>query len=285
MLMYPHSDKDTFVQAIRNTASQEGFSEALIEKDYYCSLILRELYKQDDHKLIFKGGTLLNKVHAGFYRLSEDLDFSISAGPTFKKNARSKLAQPMKASIKKVIKELSLSFSQEPIGRNESSQYNGEVIYESLLLGIPGTIKIEISIRDEVLEKTSLKARTLVKDPFTNDPLIPDFDIQGLSLHEAYAEKLRAAMARVSPAIRDIFDVEYALKRKLFRIEEIAKMVRYKFEIQGRKVLLSNERKEIFRQQLDTHLKPVLREKDFQDFNFDTAWNNLISLEKNIFSK
>ena len=31
-----------------------------------------------DGTLTFKGGTSLNKIHAGFYRLSEDLDFSIS---------------------------------------------------------------------------------------------------------------------------------------------------------------------------------------------------------------
>ena len=73
--------KELFQLSIQQTAAETGFTAALIEKDYYCSLILKEIFLDRSHDLIFKGGTLLNKVNVGFYRLSEDLDFSISISP------------------------------------------------------------------------------------------------------------------------------------------------------------------------------------------------------------
>ena len=80
MSKYHHNQK-LFAEAIKSTANNSRFSAALTEKDYYCSLILREIFQSADCNLVFKGGTLLSKVHAGFYRLSEDLDFSIDLEP------------------------------------------------------------------------------------------------------------------------------------------------------------------------------------------------------------
>ena len=71
-----HEDRALFLEAVSFTAAETDFIPRLIEKDYFCSLLLHEL-DPNRHNLIFKGGTCLAKVHAGFYRLSEDLDFAI----------------------------------------------------------------------------------------------------------------------------------------------------------------------------------------------------------------
>ena len=72
----PHLDAEGFRAAVEYTSRTTGFRMDLIEKDYFCSIALACLYTHDT-PLIFKGETCLNKVHVGFYRLSEDLDFSI----------------------------------------------------------------------------------------------------------------------------------------------------------------------------------------------------------------
>jgi len=72
-----HQDTVLFREAIRYTAAITGFGARLIEKDYYCSLILFALAANTDIPLVFKGGTCLAKVHAGFYRMSEDIDYLI----------------------------------------------------------------------------------------------------------------------------------------------------------------------------------------------------------------
>lgn len=73
-----HEDRALFREAVLFTAGQTGLNAILVEKDYYCSLVLQYLYDQPECPLIFRGGTCIGKVYADVYRLSEDLDFLIS---------------------------------------------------------------------------------------------------------------------------------------------------------------------------------------------------------------
>jgi len=94
--MLLHQDHERFHAAIMHTAVETGFQPHLIEKDYYCTQILKIFSSMDDSPLIFKGGTLLAKCYAGFYRLSEDLDFSVSISSPCTRKDRSKLISPIK---------------------------------------------------------------------------------------------------------------------------------------------------------------------------------------------
>mgnify|MGYP002813578143 CR=1 FL=1 len=71
-----HEQPEMFRDALALTRQRTGFVERLIEKDYFCTALL-EYLASASKELVFKGGTCLAKVHAGFYRLSEDLDFVI----------------------------------------------------------------------------------------------------------------------------------------------------------------------------------------------------------------
>lgn len=294
MLNFHKKEKD-FLEAIRKTSQNSGFSEILIEKDYYCSLLLKEIFRIKDYpfswptQVVFKGGTLLNKCYAGFYRLSEDLDFSISDKPKTSRKQRSSLAKKSKEHVIDAVKKLSLDFSKEFEGHNENRLYSAEITYHSLITGIKNTIKIEFGIHEKVWERESLMAKTLLKNPLTQKPIVPDFNVQGLSLKEAYSEKIRAALSREKPAIRDIFDIHYAIKKRLIagdrcyiKIHDISPMLKYKLKTLNCQIDLSDERKKEFLSQMETELKPVLRQKDFEEFNFEQAWNWLKILEQKI---
>ncbi len=71
-----HRDKDKFSKLVDRIASLTGFYAPLMEKNYYLTLILSRIKELSD-SLIFKGGTCLNKIYYSYYRLSEDLDFSM----------------------------------------------------------------------------------------------------------------------------------------------------------------------------------------------------------------
>jgi predicted nucleotidyltransferase component of viral defense system len=71
-----HKDKNRFSTLVDRIATQTGFYAPLMEKDYYLTLILSKV-NDLSHNLIFKGGTALNKIYYSYYRLSEDLDFSM----------------------------------------------------------------------------------------------------------------------------------------------------------------------------------------------------------------
>lgn len=116
-----HHNKDLFLSAIEFTAAKTGFQPALIEKDYYCSLILHDFSITMGDILIFKGGTLLAKAHAGFYRLSEDLDFSISISHKSTRKDRSQLANKVKPFVNTISDRLPiLNIKKELTGSDES---------------------------------------------------------------------------------------------------------------------------------------------------------------------
>jgi len=272
--------------AIEYTNAETGFLPALIEKDYYCSVILQALFANLSHNLVFKGGTLLNKVHVGFYRLSEDLDFSISISPTKSRKEKSNSMKP----IKKLVSSLEtgfelISFVKELQGSNNSSQYNAVLEYESCLSDIKDTISFEIGLREEILTPvTTLNARTLVKNPFNKSFLIESYPVKCLSKTEAYAEKLRAALTRTKPAIRDIFDLDYAMRNQIinFNDKELQGLAKIKLsKPEPLEIDLSESKKQILTSQLETQLRPVLREKDYQQFDFEKAWNDLEKIGEN----
>lgn len=57
-----HNEKSLFEQVILRASEYLGISEAIIEKDYYVTLFLKELVKTAPN-IIFKGGTSLSKCH------------------------------------------------------------------------------------------------------------------------------------------------------------------------------------------------------------------------------
>lgn len=73
--MYLHEDKEKFRDVIVQVAYHTGRTIAIIEKDYYVTLILKLLSEQLDN-CVFKGGTSLSKGFHAINRFSEDIDIT-----------------------------------------------------------------------------------------------------------------------------------------------------------------------------------------------------------------
>ena len=98
----------------------------------------------------------------------------------------------------------------EGAGYNNSTQYVFEISYPSFISGKDEKIKLEVGLRQLPLEKPSLvKIKHFYQDPFTREDLIPANEILSLTFREAVAEKLKAAISRRDPAIRDFYDLWY----------------------------------------------------------------------------
>ena len=179
-------------------------------------------------------------------------------------------------------KRLSLNIIKPFKGRNESRSYNATIEYYSIVFEDKVAVKIEFAVQENILEKENLMAQTLLMNPLTQKPVLPAFPVKGLSLKETYSEKIRAALSRVNPAIRDIFDIHYAVKNRLIDIKDMIPMIKHKLDILNRTIDLSVKRKKEFLTQLQGNLKPVLRQKDFEKFDFEQAWKWLKILEKKI---
>ena len=69
--MFLHKNKELFEEVIFNTADFCKLPIAIIEKDYYVTLILKEIAKRNPD-IVFKGGTSLSKCYKIIVKLILD---------------------------------------------------------------------------------------------------------------------------------------------------------------------------------------------------------------------
>jgi len=282
-----HQDVDLFKEAINFTAAQSGFAPTLIEKDYFCSVVLAYLSMASNDKIVLKGGTCFEKVNAGFYRLSEDLDFVISMAITSGRAERKRDIAPVKRILEHFFRDM-LEFHEAEVltGANNSRQYIGALAYDSLLQKRRETIKIEISLREPLLEPVRRHdAATLLINPLSQRPLVPPFPFMCITKREAFAEKFRAAMTRRDPAIRDYYDIDYAVRKLEINPHDasLVQMVGQKIQVPGNEPIdVSDGRLTALEDQLQSRLKPVLRPRDYSDFDIHRSFELVKAMATNL---
>ncbi|WP_242939849.1 nucleotidyl transferase AbiEii/AbiGii toxin family protein [Roseburia sp. 499] len=96
-MMYLHKeDIELFQDIIITVSEKSGIEENIVEKDYYVTLLLKELAKRNSG-VVFKGGTSLSKAYHVIERFSEDIDitFCEHIGVARKKKIKYELLKPI----------------------------------------------------------------------------------------------------------------------------------------------------------------------------------------------
>lgn len=209
-----HSDREEFVKVLERTSAQTGFTLMLLEKDYYITALLSKI-NELSNDLVFKGGTCLSKIYYSYYRLSEDLDFTLklpvdNATRTMRRN----IIRPIKENIKSILNNFDMSVENlDNAGHNESTQYIYYLDYHSVILDRKESIKLEIGLRfNPILPIVNKKINHKFLHPFTKELLFSAGSVNCLALKELIAEKLRAAATRDTIAARDFYDIGYLIR-------------------------------------------------------------------------
>ena len=71
-----HNNNEAFLRLLRLVSDYYRIDPALVEKDYFVTLLLKELTARVPN-LLFKGGTSLSKCHKIIERFSEDIDLTL----------------------------------------------------------------------------------------------------------------------------------------------------------------------------------------------------------------
>ncbi|MFA5026965.1 MAG: nucleotidyl transferase AbiEii/AbiGii toxin family protein, partial [Candidatus Methylomirabilota bacterium] len=111
--------------------------------------------------------------------------------------------------------------------------------------------------------------------PISRRTMVTPITSQCIAITEALAEKFRAALSRREVAIRDFFDIDYAVRILGVQPEdaEFVALVRAKLAVPGNGPLnASTARLAALRRQLGPELRPVLRERDFREFDLERAF-------------
>lgn len=95
-----HDNKELFNDVILATSNSLNIIPAIIEKDYYVTILLKEIAKKYP-EIIFKGGTSLSKCYKIINRFSEDIDIGLNVD-----KATESMRKNLKESIKGAIESL-----------------------------------------------------------------------------------------------------------------------------------------------------------------------------------
>lgn len=101
-MQYLHNDREIFTEAINQAVALTGFNPAIVEKDYYVTIILRELADKLPF-VVFKGGSSLSKCYKVIDRYSEDIDITIDTA----------LSQGQKRKLKEALKDITMQMGLE----------------------------------------------------------------------------------------------------------------------------------------------------------------------------
>lgn len=221
----------------------------LIEKDLLLQEFLIELNKTDfTRKFAFKGGTCLIKCYLGYYRFSEDLDFSWIEQTYFQQKSQGQIRKNMSEEINKLIElfhtfsgNLGLDFKKQKDNRRylEFGGSNKFITfkfwYKSHITGLEQFFKLQINFVElfkypiktnkvnSIIEKIPEKeAIFLFPDiqPFTSELKIKTYDLKEIML-----EKSRAILTRKNIKIRDILDLHFILKKLNVQLENYEKEI------------------------------------------------------------
>jgi len=278
-----HKNKEDFIKTLERTSKKKKFLIPLLEKDYYLTLILSRVGELSED-LILKGGTCLNKIYYAYYRLSEDLDFSMKL-PRYEvtRGERRKCMQVVKNNISEFAAQFGLKIddSVNP-GRNESKQYVYHFVYQSALRPIEAKIKFEVGLRYNPI--TPIVKRQIQHNflhPFTGEPLFDAGMVSCLSLNEIVSEKLRAAALRLTIAARDFYDLDFVLRNGFdLANKEVMELFKKKLaedtadtDLSKYRLNLGRSEKEIkdMRSRIKEELFEILTPDERKNFDLDTA--------------
>lgn len=230
---------DELIKKISNTTK---FDIIMIEKDYYITLFFKELEKYENNWLVFKLWTCLNKVYFWYYRLSEDIDFSVTDTKSIvsmSKKEKSKRLNEIHDILDKCFekiwflenRERNIDKFWEYRCKHNNAQmmrlyYERESLYWWNI-----TIQIEISMRKNPYQPKILTLNHLFYE--FNEDLINnwnDIHVLTYNINEVISEKLRCTYWRLwkdqnwkfitKIAIRDDFDIYYFLTQYLLNKEK-----------------------------------------------------------------
>lgn len=223
----------------------------LLEKDLLLTQLLYYLTKEKTFfdNYAFKGGTCLIKCYLGYYRFSEDLDFTYINQNDFKDKSQTKIRELISSKIdnlaeilERISKILGLRFKAEKENK-EYFQYGGgnafvtfKLWYQSEVAGRETFIKVQInhiekldySVKDiqaKPLISNDMKEEFALRFPEDAEIFSKPLTIKAYDLKEVIIEKIRAILTRRGVKPRDFIDVYKITKAEDIKLQTIINKV------------------------------------------------------------
>ena len=226
-----HENKELFRQAILATAQRLQMAEIYVEKDYWVTAALYQIFHSNVGPFtVFKGGTALSKAHRLIERFSEDLDLVVIAKPHDSSNQLKSKLKAITSAVAELLPEVEIvgitnkkgmirktAHGYEKMGLSGIyGQISETIILEATWLGTSEP-HIPLPICSYITEMMVATGQEKLVQQYT---LVP-FTVQVLSKERTFCEKIMS-LARFSLTetpytdlankIRHIYDLHMMLK-------------------------------------------------------------------------
>lgn len=193
-----HTNPELFKDAIHATAQYLNLPEIYIEKDYWVTLALREIFLSEHGAYaVFKGGTSLSKCYRLIERFSEDIDIAVVCTSGESDNAIKQKLRGIGKAVEQAIPEMDSPYTNK-MGRIRKTVHQ----YAHQQQGEFGQVREQIMLEVTSLGSAEPYDESFVQSYFTemmasrglehmiHEHGLESFKIQVLSKERTFCEKI-----------------------------------------------------------------------------------------------
>ena len=225
-----HTNNENFQNAILATAQLFGIREVYVEKDYWVTVALHEIFHSElAYQVVFKGGTALSKCYKLIDRFSEDIDLVVLRNKGESDNQLKHKIKAIGKVVAHVLPEIEVDglthkkgnirktvHPYEKLFRENTGQVREHIILESTWLGNSEPFT-EIQIGSYVYEMMMRREQQVQIEKYKLAP----FSVQVLSKERTFCEKIMS-LVRFSRSNDPITD----LRNKIRHVYDIHQMLK-----------------------------------------------------------
>lgn len=284
---------------VTTVAKQNAIEQAdMLEKDLILHQILTDLSQNEFffNNYIFKGGTCLTKCYLGYYRFSEDIDFTWKDQTIFEDKSQSQIRRTLSQTIdetgaifERIASKRGIDFKCEKQNRHyvelggSNKICTFKIWYYAETLNAESFIKVQMNFVEKL--RFSPQKGMLSALPCKNNEelsfLFPEYTeyFQTINLYvydtrEIICEKVRSILTREGFKVRDFLDVYLICKKYDLKVEDLLEPIldkvnfvlgiyqKYQENFEAKKAVLASE---TFRWGEEKRL--LLQEIDEEEFN------------------
>lgn len=225
-----HSNKELLQDAILATAEYLDMRDIYVEKDYWVTVALYEIFHSDiADQSVFKGGTALSKCHKLIERFSEDIDMVVLRNEGENDNQLKKKIRAISKVVEKVIPEIEVEGLTNKMGNIRKTVHQYDKIFDGDFGQVRELVVVEATWLGNFEPFSEMQVSSYIYDMMKSkeqDELIEQynmtpFNIQVLSKLRTFCEKIMSLVrfsrteepiTNLRNKIRHVYDIHQMLK-------------------------------------------------------------------------
>ena len=227
-----HENKTLFQQAVRFTAQEMKIPDLYIEKDYWVTFALKQIFSEETKEYcVFKGGTALSKCYGIVERFSEDIDLVIMKTGEESANQLKNRLKKVSQILEKHLPEVAVTNITQKMGMNRKTAHTYSKEFQGNYGQIRDVIIVEASWLGYYEPYEHKNVRTFISEMMLRngqENLIEEFQLQEFPVNVLKPE--RTFCEKIMSLVRFSYSEDYIadLKSKIRHTYDLHQMLQQK---------------------------------------------------------